>query len=120
MPRYHDTAFWRLCGTIATKLSRLGSCEYWKFALWYRTQGSSQNSQGVVDGGVNNAGVSTVAPDGSAQAICSSQQAASGVRCVMLAPCEMTQGVGNTCVSDLSKVTPRYLGSEQKGRVSLL
>jgi len=42
-----------------------------------------------------------------------SQQAASGARRVMSASCEVTQG-------DLSNVTPRYLGSEQKGRVSLL
>ena len=35
-----------------------------------------------------------------------------------LASCEVTQGVG--LVSDLSNVTPRYLGSGQKGRVLLL
>ena len=45
--------------------------------------------------------------------------AASGVRCVMFASGEVTQGVGRY-VTSLSNVTPRYLGSEQKGRVSLL
>ena len=35
---------------------------------------------------------------------------------MMLASCGVTQGV----VSDLSNVTPSYLGSEQKGGISLL
>ena len=42
------------------------------------------------------------------------------VRRVMSAFCEVTRGVGRRCVSVLSNVTARYLGLEQKGRVSLL
>jgi len=37
----------------------------------------------------------------------------------MLASCEVTQGVGDT-YRDLFKVAPRYLGSEQNGRFSLI
>jgi len=47
------------------KLSRLDGCECWKVVHWCRTQASSQNLQGVVDGGVDEAGVSAVAPTGS-------------------------------------------------------
>jgi len=50
-----------------------------------------------------------------------SQQAASGARRMMSASCEVTQGVGDTWATyTVSNVTPRYLGSEQKGRVSWL
>ena len=42
----------RQCGSIATKLSRLDACEGWKVVCWCRTQASSHNSQGVVNGGV--------------------------------------------------------------------
>ena len=45
-------------GWIPARIGRL--------SLWCRTQASSHNSQGVVDGGVNEAGVSTTAPDGNA------------------------------------------------------
>ena len=48
---------------LPTKLSRLDACEDWKFVRWCRTQASSHNSQGVVDGGVNKAGISTAAPN---------------------------------------------------------
>ena len=46
-----------------TKLSRLDACENWKVVHWCRTQASSHNSQGVFDGGVNEAGMGTAAPD---------------------------------------------------------
>jgi len=42
---------------------------HWKVVRWCRTQVSSHNSQGVVDSWVNEAGMSTVAPDRSA-ALC--------------------------------------------------
>jgi len=51
------------CGSIVTKLSRLDACEDWMVVRWCRAQASSHNSQGVVDGGVDKAGVSTAAPD---------------------------------------------------------
>jgi len=61
--RLHGTTRWRQCGSIAMKLSRLDVCEGWKVVRWCRTQTSSHNSQGVVDGGVDEAGMSTAAPD---------------------------------------------------------
>ena len=45
----------RQCGSNATKLSRLDACEAWKVVRWCRMQASSHNSQGVVDGGVDEA-----------------------------------------------------------------
>jgi len=63
LSRLHDTACYRRCGSIAPMLSRLDACENWKVVRWCRTQASSHNSQGVVDGGVNAAGMSTAAPD---------------------------------------------------------
>ena len=48
-------------GSTATKLSRLDACEDWKVVRWCRTQASSHNSQGVVDDGVDEAGMSTAA-----------------------------------------------------------
>ena len=47
---------------FATKLSRLDACEDGKVVRWFRTQASCHNSQGVVDGKVNEAGVNTAAP----------------------------------------------------------
>jgi len=44
----------------------LHAYEDWKVVRWCRTQASSHNSQGVVDGGVNEAGMSTAAPSRSA------------------------------------------------------
>jgi len=49
-----------------TKLSRLDVCEDRKVACWCRVQASSHNSQGVVDGGVDKAGMSTATPNRSA------------------------------------------------------
>ena len=46
-----------------------------------------------------------------------SQKAASGARRVMSSSCEVTQDVSDTRATC---PTPRYLGSEQKGRFSLL
>jgi len=45
------------------KFSRLDACEEWKVVRWCRTQASSHNSQSVVDGGVDEAGMTTAAPD---------------------------------------------------------
>ena len=44
MSRLHGTAYWRHCGSIATKLSRLDACEDRKVVRWCRTQASSHNS----------------------------------------------------------------------------
>ena len=60
-----------------------------KVVRWCRTQASSHNLQGVVDGEVNKAGICTAAPN-------RLNSAASIVRRVMLASCEVTQGVGCT------------------------
>ena len=51
------------CGFTATKLSRLDAWENWNVVHWCRMQAPSHNSQGVVDGGVDEAGMSTAAPD---------------------------------------------------------
>jgi len=61
--RLHGRACQRQCDSIAAKLSRLDACEDWKVVRWCRTQESSHNSQSVVDGGVDKAGMSTAAPD---------------------------------------------------------
>ena len=88
--------------------------------------GVGRRHPGVVDGGVNEAGVSSAAPDRSAVLVVTtlllhnlsqSHHAASSV----------TRDVNflrsdSRCrryVSDLSNCTPRYLGSEQEGYVSL-
>ena len=52
------------------EVQHLDACEDWKVVCWCRTQASSHNSQGVVDGGVSEAGVSTAAPDRSAVLCC--------------------------------------------------
>ena len=57
MSRFHGTACYRQCDSNATKLSRLDACEDWKVVLWCRTQASSHNSQGIVDDGVDEAGI---------------------------------------------------------------
>jgi len=101
--------------TIATKLSRLDACEDWKVVCWCRTRTSNNNSQGVVDGGVNKAGASTAAPKrstvGYSAVKCTrakeavrnvvtsapqSEPAGSGTRRVMLVSCDVTKGVGDT------------------------
>jgi len=63
MYRLHGTACLKQCGSIVTKLSKLDVCEDWKDVRRCRAQATSHNSQGVVPGGVNEAGVSTTAPD---------------------------------------------------------
>ena len=115
MSRLHGTACQRQCGFIAMKLGNLDACEDWKVVRWCRTQASSHNSQGVVNGEVNEAGMSTAAPNRRA-VLCGwnapglgwlfaelllqhsswSQQAASGARRVMPTSCHVTQGVGDT------------------------
>ena len=54
------------CGSFVTKLSRLDPHKERKIIHWCRTQTSSHRSQGFVYGWVNEAGVSTEAPDRSA------------------------------------------------------
>ena len=46
--------------------SRLDACDGWKVVRWCRSQASSHNSQGVVDGGIDEVGRSTAAPNRSA------------------------------------------------------
>jgi len=48
---------------FATKLSGLDACEDWEVVRWCRMQACSHNSQGVNDGGVDEACMSTAAPD---------------------------------------------------------
>jgi len=97
---------------------------------------NSHSSQGVVDGRVIEAGVSNTASDRSAvryswmdQGYCGYSQ-----RCCSSIPARGSRLKSATrdvnflrsysrfrrYVSDLSNVTPRYLGSEQKSKVSLL
>jgi len=57
-------------GLFATKLSRLGASEDRNVVHWCRTQASSLNSQGVVNGRVSEAGVSAAALDRSAIICC--------------------------------------------------
>jgi len=70
MSRLHDTACKRQCGHFVVKLSKLDSYEDKKVVCWCRTQASCHNSQGVVDGKVNEVGVSTAAPGRSAVLRC--------------------------------------------------
>jgi len=67
MSRLHGTVCQRQCGSTGTKLSGLDACEDWKVVRCCKGQASSHSSQGVVDGGVDKAGMSIVAPDRSAQ-----------------------------------------------------
>jgi len=118
------------------KPSKLDVCEDWKVVCWSRTQASNLTSQGLVGGRANEASVSTPAPEHSTlrlnvpglrllfatlllQHISQSQQATSRI-----ATHDVNFLQSNSrCrryVSDLSNVTPRYVGSEHKGRVSLL
>jgi len=53
----------RLVWLHCDESSRLDANEDWKVVRWCRTQASRHNSQGVVDGGVDEAGISTAAPD---------------------------------------------------------
>jgi len=50
-------------GSFATKIKRMDACKYRKVVRRCRTQASGDNQQGVVDGRVNEAAVSSVAPD---------------------------------------------------------
>jgi len=63
MSKLHGTACYRQCGSFATELSRLDTYEKRKIVRWCRTQASSHNSQGVVDGRVIEVGMNTAAPD---------------------------------------------------------
>ena len=59
----HGTACYRECDSTATKLSRLDACEDWKVVRWCRTQAFSHNSQGIVDGQVDEMGMNLAAPN---------------------------------------------------------
>ena len=48
------------------KLNRLDACNDWKVVRWCRTQASSHNWQGVIDGVVSETGMSTATPNRSA------------------------------------------------------
>jgi len=61
--RLHGMTCYRQCGSFATKLSRLDACDDGKIFCWYGMQASSHNLQGIVDGRVNETGVSTAAPN---------------------------------------------------------
>jgi len=108
------------------KLSRVDACEDWKVVRWRRTQASSHNSEGVVDVWVDEVGMSH----------CGTKTRVAIHRVVAPAPQpeptsrlrSMTRDVSflrsdSRCrryMSDLFNVTPRNLGSEQKGRALLL
>ena len=103
---------------------QFGCCEGWNVVRWCRTQASSHNSQGVV----------------TKQEHSTLRLSAPGLGWLFVElllqhpsraskpPQDATRDVNflrsdSRCrqyVSDLSNVTPRYLGLEQKGRVSLL
>ena len=126
----------RQCSSIATKLSRLDTFEKRKVIRWCRKQASSHNSQGVVKAGSIRQ-VRALQHQTGAQ--CSAFECTSARVAVrnVVAPAlqpepasrlrSATRDASNLhsdagCrryVSDLSNVTPRYLGSEQKGRLSL-
>ena len=63
MSRLRGTACCRQSGPLATKINRLDSCEDREVVCWCTTQASCHDSQGVVDGRVNDAVMSTAAPD---------------------------------------------------------
>jgi len=91
-------------------LSRLDACEDGKIVRRCRTQASNYSSQSVVDGRVNEAGVSTAATKRAShlkRTTCDVNFLRSDSRC-------------RRYVSVLSNVTPRYVGPKQEGRVSLL
>jgi len=89
---------------------QIGCGDDWKIVCCCRTQASSHSSQGVADGGVDKAGVSTAAPGGAQYAAVEwtrakraiatlllqhpspRHQTASRVRRVMSASCEVTRG----------------------------
>ena len=70
MSGLHGTACCRQSSSFATKLSGLDSCEDRKVVCWCTTQTSCHDSQGVVDGSVNEAGMSTAAPHRKAVLCC--------------------------------------------------
>ena len=121
------------------KLSRLDACGNGKVVRWCRTQASSHNWQGVVDCGVDKAGMSTASPDRHAIAYSAVEcfRARVAIRRVV-APAPQPEPASHLrsathdvsflrsdsrCrryVSNLSNVTPRYFDSEQKSSVSML
>jgi len=138
MSRLHGTACQRQCDCSATKLSRLNACEDRKIVRWCRTQAPSHNSPGVGYGRVNEAGVSTAVPNRSVVQYFAVEWTRDKVALRnVVAPApqpEPANGLKSAkgdvnffrsdsrCrryVSALFNVTPRYVGSEQKGRALL-
>jgi len=66
MSRLHDTACQKQRDSFSMKLSKSDAREDRKVIHWCRTQASSHSLQSVVDGKVNESGVSTAVPDRSA------------------------------------------------------
>ena len=66
-PPWHDVTetVWLHCDE-AQQVGCLRGLEVWKVVRWCRTHASGHNLLGVVDGGVDEAGMSTAAPDQSA------------------------------------------------------
>ena len=136
MSSLHGTTCHGQCDSSATKLSRLDACENRK-VRWCRMQASSHNSQGVVDGSVNEAGINTAAPDSSAVLCCWMDQGSGGCsqRCCCSTPVRTSkppQGCNSRCqlfvkwlkVSAIRGCSAqRYsevCGLRKKGSVSLL
>ena len=89
----HGTACYCKSSSFATKLSRLDDCKNRKVVRWYRTLSSSRNSQGVVDGRVSEAGVSTATPHMSAALCCWIEQGKGGCsqRCCSSIPAKASK-----------------------------
>jgi len=141
--RCPDSMAWRARdSTCALQRSSVGwmPARNQKIVRWCRTQAPSHHSQGVVGGRLNEAGVSTAAPDRSVvqQYFAVEWTRAKVALRNVVAPAPQPEPANrlksakrdvNVLRSDsrcrwyviaLSNVTPRYVGSEQKGRVSLL
>jgi len=56
--------------SFSTKVSKLDACKDRSIFRWRRTQASSHNVQGIIDGRVNEAGMSTAAPNRNALLCC--------------------------------------------------
>ena len=138
MSRLHRTAFWRQCGSTAMKLSMLDACEDKKVVCWFRTQVSSHSSQGVVDDKVNEAGVGKCGTRQERSTLLLNGPGLMWLFAMLLhqlparaskPPQACNDAIVKFLQSDLrswwyvsvlSNITPRYVGSDQKSRVSLL
>ena len=114
-------------------LRRSSACGDWKVVHWCRTQASSHNSQGVFDGGVDEALRHETGAQHSAVECTRARvsvrnvvaptpqpEPASRLRSATMFSFVWSNSRCRRYVCDLSNVTPRQLGSEQKGRVLLL